>query len=116
MFVKNFSIKFPEYILRYFPCTCAGYYKDKNKKDPECFSCNHYDTLFKMFKDVRYYSLIEGRMKAIASVEIGEGQVIFKGDSFKEIDYEAFWNRSKKSLFSNIKKVKHEKQGDNKDT
>lgn len=54
-------IELKEYLEHTFPCTCAGFYTDARKKDPQCFICNNIDRLLMATTRIRNASYQEGK-------------------------------------------------------
>ena len=111
----NFLIPFKDYILRFFPCTCAGYYKDKNKKDPDCFSCAHSKTLLKMLIDVRGASIAETQRITITSARILDGDILFVPEPFQKIHLDAIWSSNTYKLTKKVIKKLHDYRGNSED-
>lgn len=88
----NFKITLKEYIYKYYPCTCAGFIKDKGKIDPTCFTCSNYKRLLRMLVTIRESSILEGKELTIKAVKNITGEFV-KTDRevFKSYEKDKFW-------------------------
>lgn len=75
---SSLKVTFDEYIDRMFPCSCASFYSERNKKDPHCFLCQNKPRIYQALVHVRDRSLAEARNILKTGASINEkGEILF---------------------------------------
>ena len=84
------KVSFDEYIDRMFPCSCASFYSERNKKDPHCFLCQNKPRIYKALTHVRERSMAEAKNICNTTSYINEkGEIILP--PFVNVDKDKFF-------------------------
>ncbi len=87
---SNLKVSFSEYIDRMFPCSCASFYSERNKKDPHCFLCNNKPRIHQALVHVRDRSMAEARNIIKTTSSINEKGEIFI-PPFNDVEKDRFF-------------------------
>lgn len=107
---KFFRTELDTYVKSFFPCTCAGYFSDYNKIDPDCHVCNNMPRYIKMVSQLRSSCMLESYYfnksnpdNPTAIVNLAKEEKVWNlGNRGMELYYRDYFEESKSKLVDTL--------------